>query len=51
VINHYETGDLGLSPRGAGHFLKNNGNVPADVLVVFNSPRNTGIDLPWFLGR
>ncbi|CAL5224395.1 g7076 [Coccomyxa viridis] len=50
AVNTYQAGDVGLSPQGAAHYLKNNGNMPADILVVFNADVNTGIDLSWTLG-
>ncbi|KAK9903301.1 hypothetical protein WJX75_002290 [Coccomyxa subellipsoidea] len=50
AVNIYQAGDVGLSPQGAAHYLKNNGNTPADVLVIFNADINTGIDLSWTLG-
>ncbi|CAK0733662.1 hypothetical protein CVIRNUC_000312 [Coccomyxa viridis] len=50
AVNTYQSGDVGLSPQGAAHYLKNNGNTPADVLVIFNADVNTGIDLSWTLG-
>ena len=50
VVNTLQNGDVGLSPQGAAHYLKNNGNTPADVVLIFNADVNTGIDLSWTLG-
>ena len=50
TINSLQNGDVGLSPRGAAHYLKNTGNIPADIILIFNANVNTAIDLSWMLG-
>ena len=50
AITSLQNRDVGLSPKGAAHYLKNTGNVPADVILIFSANVNTAIDLSWMLG-
>ena len=50
AINSLQNGDVGLSPKGAAHYLKNTGNIPADIILIFNANVNTAVDLSWMLG-
>jgi hypothetical protein len=44
------TGDVGVSPQGAPHYVKNNGKLAADILMVFTGAADSGIDLAGVLG-
>ena len=44
------TGDVGVSPQGAPHYVKNNGKLAADILLVFTGAADSGIDLAGVLG-
>lgn len=43
-------GDLGFAPRGSGHFLRNLGDTPAYILLVFDAGTFTNVDATQFLG-
>ena len=44
------TGDVGMSPQGAPHYVKNNGKLAADILLVFTGAADSGTDLAGVLG-
>ena len=43
-------GDVGFVPRGTGHWIKNTSSQPGFLILVFNSPSFTNVDLPGWLG-
>jgi oxalate decarboxylase len=48
-LSRLRKGDVGYVPMGYGHALRNGGNTPTDVLVVFNSGDYQSINLSEWL--
>lgn len=48
-LSRLQEGDVGYVPMGYGHALRNSGNTPADVLVVFNNGDYQSINLSEWL--
>ena len=48
-MSRLQEGDVGYVPMGYGHALRNGGNTPADVLVVFNNGDYQSINLSEWL--
>ena len=51
VTEHFEAGDVGYAPMGAGHYIKNTGTDVCRVLIGFNNGDYQSIDLSdWLKG-
>ena len=52
VTEHFEAGDVGYVPMGAGHYIKNTGTDVCRILIGFNSGHYQAIDLSeWLAGN
>nr|WP_068890885.1 cupin domain-containing protein [Pedobacter panaciterrae] len=49
VTEHFETGDVGYVPMGAGHYIKNTGEDVCRILIGFNNGHYEAIDLSEWL--
>ncbi len=51
VTEHFQAGDVGYVPKGAGHYIKNTGPDLCRILIGFNSAHYQAIDLSeWLAG-
>jgi len=50
VTEHFNAGDVGYVPMGAGHYIKNTGTDVCRILVGFNSGHYEAIDITGWLG-
>jgi len=52
VIEHFNAGDVGYVPMGAGHYIKNTGTTVCRILIGFNSGNYEAIDFSeWLAGN
>jgi oxalate decarboxylase len=49
VTEHFEAGDVGYAPMGAGHYIRNTGSTLLRVLIGFNDPHYQSNDLSTWL--
>ena len=49
VTEHFNAGDVGYVPMGAGHYIKNTGDEVCRILIGFNNGNYEAIDLSQWL--